>query len=60
MSSPWEPGVAQGMQRHGGRHHSVQKTVAPAVVPEPAAAEQPMAVQDAPLAPVEAPEGSGE
>ena len=26
MSSPWEPGIAQAMQRHGGSNRSIPKT----------------------------------
>jgi hypothetical protein len=51
MNSPWEPGIAQAMQRHGGSNHSVSKVSAPRIQPDPKPAERPMAVQDAPLAP---------
>ena len=27
MSSPWEPAIAQAMQRHGGSNRSVPRTV---------------------------------
>ena len=37
MSSPWEPAIPQAMQRHGGSHRSVAKSV-PA---QPAAKEPP-------------------
>ena len=26
MSSPWEPGISQAMQRHGGSNRSIPKT----------------------------------
>jgi len=50
MNSPWEPGIAQVMQRHGGSHHSVPKVAAPATVPAvaPPQAEPP---HPAPLVP---------
>ena len=52
MNSPWEPGIAQAMQRHGGSNHSVPKVSAPAIQPEAPPDDRPMAVQDAPLVPV--------
>lgn len=52
MTSSWDPGVAQAMQRHGGSHHSPRKVTAPATVPDAKPPrEQPMAVQGAPLVP---------
>ena len=52
MTSPWDPGIAQAMQRHGGSHHSAPKVKAPATVPDATPPrEQPMAVQGAPLVP---------
>ena len=54
MNSPWEPGIAQAMQRHGGSNHSVPKVSAPAIQPEAKPADRPMAVQDAPLVPAAA------
>jgi len=51
MNSPWEPGIAQAMQRHGGSNHSVPKVRAPAIQPEVKPADRPMVVQDAPLVP---------
>ncbi len=51
MNRPWEPGIAQAMQRHGGSNHSVPKVSAPKIQPEALPKEQPMAVQAAPLAP---------
>jgi hypothetical protein len=29
MSSPWEPGISQAMQRHGGSNRSIPKTKPP-------------------------------
>jgi hypothetical protein len=29
MSSPWEPAIAQAMQRHGGSNRSVPRTAQP-------------------------------
>ena len=52
MNSPWEPVVAQTMQRHGGSHHSRPKVTAPAILPDVTPpSQQPMAVQSVPLAP---------
>lgn len=51
MNPPWEPGIAQAMQRHGGSNHSVPKVSAPNIQPEVKPADRPMAVQEAPLAP---------
>ncbi len=51
MNSPWEPGIAQAMQRHGGSNHSVPKVSAPKIQPEVKPLDRPMAVQDAPPAP---------
>ena len=53
MSSQWEPGIAQMMQRHGGSHRSRPKIVAPAIAPDlMPPAQRPMAMQgDPPLAP---------
>ena len=52
MTSPWDTGIAQAMQRHGGSHHSRPKVTAPATVPDATPPrEQPMAVQGAPLVP---------
>ena len=55
MNSPWEPGVAQAMQRHGGSNHSVPKVNAPKIQPEVPADERPMAEQGAPPAPIASP-----
>jgi hypothetical protein len=52
MTSSWEPGIAQAMQRHGGSHHSRPKVKAPAMVPDVVPeSPPPMAMPDAPLAP---------
>jgi len=52
MSSPWEPAVAQTMQRHGGSHHSRPKVTAPATVPDMTPpSHKPMAVQSVSLVP---------
>ena len=53
MNSPWEPGVAQAMQRHGGSNRSVPKVNAPTIQADvkPPDDPPPMAQQDAPLAP---------
>ena len=53
MNSPWEPGVAQAMQRHGGSNHSVPKVSAPTIQPGVALPDDhPAMEQQAPLAPV--------
>ena len=54
MNSPWEPGVAQAMQRHGGSNHSVPKVNAPTIQPDfkPPDDHPAMVQQDVPLAPV--------
>jgi hypothetical protein len=52
MNCPWEPGIAQAMQRHGGSNHSVPKVSAPKIQPDAKPADRPMAVQGAPLVPV--------
>ena len=52
MTAPWEPGVAQAMQRHGGSHHSRPKIAAPAIAPDMTPpAQRPMAMQGDPPAP---------
>ena len=54
MNSPWEPGVAQAMQRHGGSNHSVPKVKAPTLQPDSQPASDTPAIeqQDAvPLVP---------
>ena len=51
MNCPWEPGIAQAMQRHGGSNHSVPKVSAPKIQPDARPPDQPMATQDAPLVP---------
>ncbi len=35
MSSPWDPAIAQAMQRHGGSNRSVPKTAPLKPMPEP-------------------------
>lgn len=55
MTLTWEPGIAQAMQRHGGRNHSVPKVNAPALQPDSKPASDPPAMEQqdsAPLAPV--------
>jgi hypothetical protein len=50
MTSAWDPGIAQAMQRHGGSHHSTRKVKAPTTVPDATPPrEQPMVEQGAPL-----------
>jgi hypothetical protein len=53
MNSPWEPGVAQAMQRHGGSNRSVPKVKAPTIQPDckPPDDHPAMAQQGAPLVP---------
>jgi hypothetical protein len=52
MTSWWDLGIAQAMQRHGGSHHSTPKVKAPATVPDATPLrEQPMVEQGAPLVP---------
>jgi hypothetical protein len=53
MNSPWEPGIAQAMQRHGGSNHSVPKVSAPNIQPEVKPLDRPMVVQGAPLTPAD-------
>ena len=53
MSSPWEPGISQAMQRHGGSNRSLPK-IKPALnerpneLPNPETQGQPSLVPDAP------------
>jgi hypothetical protein len=47
MSSPWDPAIAQAMQRHGGSNRSVPKTAPPKPVP-------PSDVSDLPEPPTQA------
>ena len=52
MNSPWEPGIAQAMQRHGGSNHSVPKVNAPTIQPDSKPPDDhAMAQQDAPPVP---------
>src|SRR5271170_7445571 len=58
MTTTWEPGIAQAMQRHGGTNRSVPKVKAPTIQPDakPTDVNPPMAQQGVPLVPVVLPE----
>jgi hypothetical protein len=53
MSSPWEPGISQAMQRHGGSNRSLPKIKPPLnerpnELPSPEMQGQPSIVPDVP------------
>jgi hypothetical protein len=50
MSSPWEPGISQAMQRHGGSNRSIPKTK-PSLNERPNELPSPETQGQAPVAP---------